>query len=393
MRSIGSSLAIGLWLLLAGPALAEATLLSVSGAVEIGRGEPPVWHAAKAGDALAAGDRIRTSAGARAELKLGEQRSARIYERSMLQIGDGVTASGAARSVRLEAGASLFDLVRKAVREEFDVHTPEIIVSVKGTRFLVEATEGVDWASVFRGEVKLSGEEFDAVSLYPGFTGVLGEVHPTPFVDPWETWSASAEAPQFALEKAGELELREAVKAARDPEPAGPAKRDSEADSTRPKDEPRGKLERDDGVDMLERGSEGNDKKGSSSDVELDGVADVASSNARGGNGDSLLDAVLGGSSEDFPGGGSESGNGGEGSYAGGPGGSTNPFPFTFDVQTSGGPNTVTVGFGATSVTLDQNDIDTLLSGSSSPLGTFNAVVSSLGIDRQDLAAYLDTLL
>jgi len=195
-------------------AFAGATLVRVDGAVEIGRGAPPVWRAARAGDAVAAGEIVRTGAGARAELQLGDERTARIYERSLLRIGP--DAGAGVGSLDLDAGASLFDLVRRVTGGGFDVHTPEIIVSVKGTRFLVTADDGPDSTSVFRGEVALAEDGFDTISVLPGFTGALGEVSPTPFADPWESWASNSTAPVFAIQRESEAELRDAVEKARD---------------------------------------------------------------------------------------------------------------------------------------------------------------------------------
>jgi hypothetical protein len=406
LRTAAFLLALGL----ADAAFAGATLVSVSGKVEVERGTPPVWRAAHAGEGLAAGERIRTGAGARAELRLGDQRSARLYERSLLRIGGEVTKSGAVRSVELDAGASLFDLVRRALDDEFDVRTPEIIVSVKGTRFLVNAAPGADSASVFRGEVKLVGEGFDPLSIHPGFTGVLGEVEPTMFADPWDSWAASALAPEVAIKVENAAEIHGAVEAARESKEDKslrdvPAEMDDSSgerdghdkgaeDDRRPGE---GILDDDSARDGRDGTREdGHDRDGSGrGEVEIDSVADVLDEQAQnGGTGSMLLDAVLNAEPDDFAGGGAASGNDDPGGgFSGGPGGATTQFPFTFDVQTSGGPNTVTVGFGAESVILDQNDVDDLQSGNRSPLGGFNSVLSTLDIDPIDLANYLDTLI
>jgi hypothetical protein len=215
----------------AAQALAGATLVRVEGTVEIGRGSPFVWRAARVGDAVAAGEAVRTAAGARAELRLGPQRLARVYERSLLRIGP--EAGGGVQTVDLDEGASLFDLVRRASGQLFDVRTPEIIVSVKGTRFLVDAPPGPDSASVFRGEVELAGEGFDTLALRPGFTGALGEVLPTPFADPWEDWASSSVAPEVAIEGSSRDELVRAIEAARSEREARPADRDEGADESK----------------------------------------------------------------------------------------------------------------------------------------------------------------
>ncbi len=332
-------------LLLASAAAADPALVAVSGKVEIGRGMPPAWRAASRGDAVAPGDSVRTGAGARAELSLGDGRVVRVYERSVLRVGTGVTPTGALRTVDLDEGRSLFDVMRQAVADEFEVHTPEIIVSVKGTRFLVAALPGPDYTSVFRGVVDLAEAGFDELAVREGFTGMRGELMLSNLQDPWDAWEAGSLAPLPAFEAGRSAELRHAVDAAR-------------MDASPHKEE---KLP-----------------------AKLDPALSLAQDAERGA-----------GSS------GPGSGPGAPGSGAAGPGngnGGAGPddlaqFPFTFDVQKSGGPNTVTVGFAGESVTLDKDAVDAIVDGDTTPLGNLNGVVNSLGIDPQDLGEYLDDLI
>jgi hypothetical protein len=195
-------------------ASADPMLVRVSGRVEIGRGAPPAWREAKGGEPLAPGDSVRTAAGARAELALGDQRIVRVYEQSVLRVGTSVTPTGAVRSVDLDEGQSIFDVMKKTVADEFEVITPEIVVSVKGTRFLVAAVAGDDYTAVFRGEVGLAGEGFEAISVRPGRLGAGGELFLAPFADPWAAWEAGAAAPEPALNERREREVGAALQAA-----------------------------------------------------------------------------------------------------------------------------------------------------------------------------------
>jgi hypothetical protein len=197
----------------AAAAAADPALVSAYGKVEIGRGTPPVWHVARSGDALAPGDSVRTSAGARAELQLGDNRIVRVYEQSVLRVGTSVTPTGAVRSVDLDQGQSIFDVMKKTVADEFDVVTPEVVVSVKGTRFLVAAVEGSDYTSVFRGVVGLAGAGFDSISVRPGMSGAHGELFLTPYADPWEAWEKDATAPAPAIDEGREHEVGSALQA------------------------------------------------------------------------------------------------------------------------------------------------------------------------------------
>jgi hypothetical protein len=204
------ALATVLW---AAAAAADPALVTVSGKVEIGRGFPPVWQLARSGDTLAPGDSVRTAAGARAELALGDQRVVRVYERSVLRVGTGVTPAGAVRSVDLDEGQSIFDVMKKTIADEFEVITPEIVVSVKGTRFLVAAVDGTDYTAVFRGEVALAGG-FETVAVRPGMLGAGGELFLAPFSDPWAAWESGSPAPEAAVDEGREREVGEAIQAA-----------------------------------------------------------------------------------------------------------------------------------------------------------------------------------
>ena len=139
-----------------------------SGKVEIGHGTPPVWPWRRAATRSRRATPCAPRAGARAELALGDNRIVRVYEQSVLRVGTSVTPTGAVRSVELDEGQSIFDVMKKTVADEFEVITPEIVVSVKGTRFLVAAVEGADYTAVFRGEVGLAGDGFEAALRAPG---------------------------------------------------------------------------------------------------------------------------------------------------------------------------------------------------------------------------------
>ncbi len=202
---------------LAAVALALATLAPgpgprithVTGVVEIGSGTPPAWKAARAGDAIAPGVAVRTRTGASAELVMGT-RTVRLYENSVLRIpaeADGATGSNGPRAVSLDEGRSLFDVLRRDDGDRFDVRTPEVVVSVKGTRFLVDAGAAeLASVAVFRGQVGVRGlaEELAHETLVrPGFTAFGGAGQPfelrlTPFEDPWDAWSQGAPPPRRA---------------------------------------------------------------------------------------------------------------------------------------------------------------------------------------------------
>ncbi len=112
-----------------GPHIEQST-----GKVELGRGDPLRWQPAQTGDLLAPGDAVRTGRDGRVELDLGTA-TVRLYGDSLLRVPTDAMGPGGTKAVRLERGHSLFDVLHDD--SGFEVRTPEVVASVKGTRFLV----------------------------------------------------------------------------------------------------------------------------------------------------------------------------------------------------------------------------------------------------------------
>jgi hypothetical protein len=181
---------------------AEPTLTVVEGSVEIGRGEPAHWAPAQAGNAVHGGESVRTGSGARAEIDLGTG-IVRLYENSLLRIpSDALRAEGPA-AVGLDQGSSLFEVLKRPPTDPFEVRTPEVVASVKGTRFGVALDGTIAAVSVYTGLVGVRG--VGAVSsaevlVREGFSAVGGPGRPfdlmlRPAVDPWGGWKSGAPPP------------------------------------------------------------------------------------------------------------------------------------------------------------------------------------------------------
>lgn len=201
-------------------------LVSASGEVEIGRGEPPVFVRARAGEPLAPGEVVRTGQDGRAELDLGRA-SVRLYPNSLLRVPDGsgaMSSSGEAEGVELERGRSIFDVLRG--QDPFEVRTPEVVVSVKGTRFSVALADAGAAVAVFRGLVgvrSLAAEAAHETLVREGFVArgqERFELSLHEWSDPWDAWQAGAELPELPepalqhLPRQAEATLREARSAA-----------------------------------------------------------------------------------------------------------------------------------------------------------------------------------
>lgn len=179
------------------PAWPGARISLATGSVEIGRGEPPTWKRADEGDALAAGDRIRTGDDGRAEIAL-DGSTVRLYPNSLLRLPE--ASESGTTAVEMDRGGSLFDVLRRG--ETFEVHTPEVVVSVKGTRFGVgvEADESAAVA-VYRGVVGVRPGAGDASEtlVHEGFAAFGHQNFELTWHgtgdDPWESWTHGSGMP------------------------------------------------------------------------------------------------------------------------------------------------------------------------------------------------------
>ncbi len=173
-------------------AFAEAVVQRLSGRVEIGRGEPAEWHPARVGDPVGPNERIRTGPDGRVEISM-DAGTLRVHENSMLRLPP---VQADVDRVELEVGGSLFDILRRGGRR-FEVQTPTVVVSVKGTRFAVDTTSELGSVAVYRGIVgvrEAGAEEAIETLVREGFlasggSGLPIELDVVPSSDPWERWA------------------------------------------------------------------------------------------------------------------------------------------------------------------------------------------------------------
>lgn len=385
--------ALGLLALLLLAPMTTPRVETVVGAVEIGRGEPPRWRAAQPGDALVPGDRIRTGAAGRAELDLGG-RTVRLYPHSVLRLPATRSTSGAASGVDLEAGSSLFDVLRGA-GAGFEVRTPEVVVSVKGTRFLVSAGAGASSVvSVFSGRVGVVelGSPAAGITVAEGFSarpGASGGFSLTlsDFGDPWEAWSQgagppvpTAAAPSYDAERALEAAIVDTVGPLLEvPAAAGP-------DGTLP-----ASLAADAAVRDQQEDAALSQILDPVADIARQGVADSDGGAQRGtvssSDGTSLdfMAAILGGGEDPLRSGGNSGQTLGSSGY-----------PFSFEVFGSSGKGSndhVIVEYGPVSADIDDGDLDDIEDGDFGSFGALLPVLIKLGIDPLEFGDFLDDLI
>ena len=183
----------------------------MSGSVEIGTGDPPVWRQAHEGDPLQPGDVVRTGHNGRAELALPAG-TVRLYEDSVLRLPSAWEKDGSTETVGLEEGSSLFNIFKRDPSEPFSVETREAVVMVKGTLFSVALDSSGASVAVYEGTVGVSApDSSDELLVHEGFAAVGGSDHPfelaltSPDSDPWETWDDGGEAPTAPTEVMEEM--------------------------------------------------------------------------------------------------------------------------------------------------------------------------------------------
>lgn len=204
-------------LLFANLAFADAVLTELSGEVEVGRGEPASWSPARLGDTVASNDRVRTGTDGRVEIKM-DAGTLRVHENSMLRLPPPIKN---ADQVELEQGRSLFDVLRRGGRR-FEVHTPTVVVSVKGTRFGVDAGVDIGEVSVYRGTVgvrPVGASDLLETLVREGFLATGGDGVPVQLEvsaasDPWQRWREFDRAElkvRQAPQRMGEMERAKAM--------------------------------------------------------------------------------------------------------------------------------------------------------------------------------------
>lgn len=184
--------ALTLALLAAGIGSAETVLARVSGQVEIGRGEPTTWSFASEGDEIGQNDRVRTGSDGRAEIETPAG-TLRVHENSLLRLPP---ATDTADRVELERGRSLFDVLRRRPGRRFEVQTPTVVVSVKGTQFSVESDQTMGAIEVYHGTVGVRELGADAeleTLVREGFMATAGigipvEIDVLESTDAWQGW-------------------------------------------------------------------------------------------------------------------------------------------------------------------------------------------------------------
>jgi len=149
-----------------------ATVVSVQGTVEAKRAGAASWGPVAMDEKFCAGDTLRTAAGSRADILLGDQSVLRVREETTLVV-EGPKDEGSYVLDLLQGAAHFFS--RQGPRN-LEVQTPYTVAGVRGTEFGVEVAESSTTVRVFEGSVHAANSA-GAVTLASGQTAVAEKGH------------------------------------------------------------------------------------------------------------------------------------------------------------------------------------------------------------------------
>lgn len=155
-------------------------VFGAKGAVEIYSSRKDKWMPIADGKTrLGKGDIVKTSKDSEADIAISGFYHVRLKGNSEIKLAEA--------SSRLSRGSIKYDLSRgkafayykkgESRKKQFEIQTPEAVLSVRGTGFMVKTAGGAPetWVGVLSGKVKVAGRDKNAPLPKPGSPSVLVE--------------------------------------------------------------------------------------------------------------------------------------------------------------------------------------------------------------------------
>lgn len=142
----------------------KATLTEMTGDVQTQTKDGAAWEPAEPGVVLAADARLKTGAGASADLIFDDGTAVHAGENASLSV-ETAREDGTGRefSLRLWAGRVLSQVLkREGSPARYRIRTPVAVAAVRGTEFVADASEGGTQLAVFEGEIETQSLRDDA---------------------------------------------------------------------------------------------------------------------------------------------------------------------------------------------------------------------------------------
>jgi len=131
------------------------------------------WIAAKRGETLASGDRVRTGVNSLAVIKFKDNSLVRIREQSELTVTGNVSGRAFSKTVNLTRGAVGFNIKKQETGEEFSFRSPTSVASIRGTEGVYIATALEDLLTVLQGTIRFQNTiSTTEVDVNAGYTGI-----------------------------------------------------------------------------------------------------------------------------------------------------------------------------------------------------------------------------
>lgn len=131
------------------------------------------WIAAKRGETLTSGDRVRTGVNSLAVIKFKDNSLVRVREQSELTVTGNVSGRAFSKTVNLTRGAVGFNIKKQETGEEFSFRSPTSVASIRGTEGVYIATALEDLLTVLQGTIRFQNTiSTTEVDVNAGYTGI-----------------------------------------------------------------------------------------------------------------------------------------------------------------------------------------------------------------------------
>lgn len=131
------------------------------------------WQAAKRGEMLSSGERVKTGDKSLAVIKFKDNSMLRVREKSEVLLGGTQQGKTFSKSTDIERGTVGFSIKKQQQGEEFRFSSPTSVASIRGTSGQFDAADSSDKLIVLDGLVRLTNKSSSQfVDVEGGFTGI-----------------------------------------------------------------------------------------------------------------------------------------------------------------------------------------------------------------------------
>lgn len=131
------------------------------------------WQAAKRGETLLSGERVRTGEKSIAVIKFKDNSMLRVRERTEVILTGSQQGTSFSKSTELQRGVIGFNIKKQRTGEEFRFSSPISVASIRGTSGLFNTQDSLDKLIVLEGLVHFTNtKSSESADVAGGFTGI-----------------------------------------------------------------------------------------------------------------------------------------------------------------------------------------------------------------------------